>query len=207
MQRKQPLIIAHRGSHFNREEENTLAAFRRAIDWSVDGLEVDVQLHNQDLILQHDLTEKVDSNRPTFTMFLALVKETGYQGLLLIELKGSQGAALLYEQLMAAQITNPLILQSFWPQPLKIWHQLDGQLSLVYLRHWPNVTAWQLRCADIIQYLNLDYRFWFLGWLRPWGTKVFWWTPNHPELIKLLRRLPIAAIITDVVSVHQKRKG
>ncbi|MGL4536275.1 MAG: glycerophosphodiester phosphodiesterase family protein, partial [Weissella cibaria] len=39
------LIIAHRGTHRDRGDENTLIAFQRAIAAGVDGLEVDVQLY------------------------------------------------------------------------------------------------------------------------------------------------------------------
>jgi len=207
MQQRQPLIIAHRGVHVNRDDENTLTAFQKAIDVHMDGLEVDVQLHNQELILKHDIAQDIAPDTATFPMFLDLVRQTNYQGLLLIELKGTEGAALLYEQLMMAHLTNPIILQSFRTRPLKVWRQLDAKIAIGYLRHWPNLKAWRLRWQGIIQYVNLDYRFWFLGWLRPWGTKTFWWTPNNKPTLAAMRRLPLAAIITDAaIKMKRKRK-
>ncbi len=49
-----PLIIAHRGDSAN-APENTLAAFRRAIDVGADGVEFDVQLASDDVpVVIHD---------------------------------------------------------------------------------------------------------------------------------------------------------
>ncbi|QMU89148.1 glycerophosphodiester phosphodiesterase family protein [Weissella cibaria] len=86
------LIIAHRGTHRDRGDENTLIAFQRAIAAGVDGLEVDVQLYGNRLILKHDQDGVVPADVATFGDFLALIATTQYQGLLLIELKGRVGA-------------------------------------------------------------------------------------------------------------------
>lgn len=58
-----PLIIAHRGDSFN-APENTLAAFRRAIDVGADGVEFDVQLASDGIpVVAHDFDLKRTAGR------------------------------------------------------------------------------------------------------------------------------------------------
>jgi len=54
--KKQPLIIAHRGASAH-APENTLAAFNMALDMGADGIELDVMLsQDQELVVMHDDT-------------------------------------------------------------------------------------------------------------------------------------------------------
>jgi glycerophosphoryl diester phosphodiesterase len=60
----EPLIIAHRGASFH-APENTLAAFRRAIDSGADGVELDVRLARDGaLVVIHDETLSRTALRP-----------------------------------------------------------------------------------------------------------------------------------------------
>ena len=60
----EPLIIAHRGASFH-APENTLAAFRRAIDAGADGVEFDVRLaRDGTLVVIHDETLSRTALRP-----------------------------------------------------------------------------------------------------------------------------------------------
>ena len=61
--KRQPLIIAHRGDSA-KAPENTLAAFRRAIDVGADGVEFDVQLASDGvLVVAHDFDLKRTAGR------------------------------------------------------------------------------------------------------------------------------------------------
>ncbi len=58
MKKKQPLIIAHRGASGN-APENTLAAFRLALEKNADGIELDVRLSRDGVpVVFHDSTLK-----------------------------------------------------------------------------------------------------------------------------------------------------
>lgn len=194
------LIIAHRGTHRDRGDENTLIAFQRAIAAGVDGLEVDVQLYGNRLILKHDQDGVVPADVATFGDFLALIATTQYQGLLLIELKGRVGAEQLYHELQVKQLPNAVMLQSFQELPLRKWRRLDANVPIGYLRHVLNMVSWRLWRDGIIQQVNLDYRYWYLAWLRPFGVKTYWWTPNTRGWTTLLRMLSVRGIITDIAS-------
>lgn len=206
MQLLKKSVIAHRGVHDQGTPENSLLAFERAMNSEADGLEIDVQLSNHRLVLKHDINEETTADLPTFSDFLTLVQQADYQGLLLIELKGLQGAQQLYQELMARQLSNPVMLQSFWEQPLREWRALDKQVAIGYLRHYPNRKCWQLAKENIIQQVNLDYRYLPLRIFIPWQIPTYWWTINRPTVTWLLMHLPVAGVITDNVFQAVKYK-
>ena len=51
--RKTPLIVAHRGAHFNGIVENTLEAFKEAFRYTVDAIEGDFHLTKDNVIVCH----------------------------------------------------------------------------------------------------------------------------------------------------------
>jgi len=63
---KKPLVIAHRGaSHV--APENTMAAYKKAIEMGADGIEIDVQLSKDgQLVVIHDQTLNRTSNKTGF---------------------------------------------------------------------------------------------------------------------------------------------
>ncbi len=61
--RPEPLIVAHRGSSAL-APENTLAAFRSALADGAEGVEFDVRLANDDVVVFHDATLKRVGGRP-----------------------------------------------------------------------------------------------------------------------------------------------
>lgn len=206
MQLPKKTVIAHRGVHQYGAPENSILAFQQAIDIEADGLEIDVQLSNNQLVLKHDINEESTAELPTFGDFLTLIQQTKYQGFLLIELKGAEGAQQLYQELVAYQLPNPIMLQSFWEQPLREWRSLDKKMLIGYLRHYPNHKCWQLAKEHVIQQVNLDYRYLPLRFLAPWWLPTYWWTINRPTVTWVLMHLPVAAIITDNVKQAVKYK-
>jgi glycerophosphoryl diester phosphodiesterase len=74
---RRPIIVAHRGNQ-KLEPENTLAAFRRAIDEGADALETDLRFTSDDqLILFHDhtLERTTDGSGPVRSHSLAQIKQ------------------------------------------------------------------------------------------------------------------------------------
>ena len=204
MQMNKPLIIAHRGDHTSGQLENSLPAFASAIQLGADGLEVDVQLHEGRLILKHNIDAHMPPVVDDFASFLALVKETNYHGLLLIELKGKQGAAQLYRELQAAQVDAPVMLQSFQVNALETWRRLDKTIPLGLLQHRPNRLSRQLFQAGVIQNNNLDYRYLPFIFARAREVVTYWWTPTKAWVLKMMFMARVAGVITDDVRLAQQ---
>lgn len=150
------LPIAHRGLHDQDSEENTLRAFKKAVDAGY-GIECDVQLTADELlVIFHDATlermldieARVDESTldelqrlqflsreriPTLQELLELVNE---KVLLVIELKGTNSKSKLPERVyeVLKGYRGPLIIESFNPMYLRWFkrhapHVIRGQLS------------------------------------------------------------------------------
>lgn len=204
MQMNKPLIIAHRGDHTAGRLENSLPAFASAIQLGADGLEVDVQLYDGRLILKHDIDDEMPPVVDDFASFLALVKEKNYQGLLLIELKGKQGATELYHEWQAAEVDAPVMLQSFQVSAVETWRQLDATIPLGLLQYRPNRISRRLFHSGVIQNNNLDYRYLPFVMMRARKAATYWWTPTKAWALKLMLRGRVAGVITDDVRLAQQ---
>ncbi|MFA9288914.1 MAG: glycerophosphodiester phosphodiesterase [Weeksellaceae bacterium] len=71
-----PLLIAHRGDTIN-HPENTAAAFESAFALQADGIELDVQLENDQLIVVHDYLHDTTQQYPLLSDILNKFKDKG----------------------------------------------------------------------------------------------------------------------------------
>jgi glycerophosphoryl diester phosphodiesterase len=71
-----PLLIAHRGDTVN-FAENTIQAFQSAFDYGADGIELDIQFYNNDLIVVHDYLFDRNKNYPKLIKVLEKFIEKG----------------------------------------------------------------------------------------------------------------------------------
>lgn len=142
-----PRLIAHRGGAAL-APENTLPAFRNALNLKVDMLETDVrQSRDGVLVLMHDSSvsrttpgtgsverlswEQLDSlGVTTFEQFLALARPG--QAQILPEVKGGNAGIeeAIVRSLSDAGMIERTYVQSFSPTSLKRIHQLSPQLRL-----------------------------------------------------------------------------
>jgi glycerophosphoryl diester phosphodiesterase len=153
-----PELIAHRGGPAY-APENTLAAFRNAIDIGVDRLEMDVQMTRDGaLVIIHDETVDRTTNGngpvagltlaelraldagngekiPTFEEVIALAKAGGVA--LLPEIKSPHLYPGIEEKVLqaiaAADYGEVTIIQSFDPNSIGRLHRLDGEVNLCQL--------------------------------------------------------------------------
>lgn len=153
-----PQLIAHRGGSAE-TPENTLAAFRRAIDSGADWLELDVQMTKDGaLVVIHDETVDRTTNGhgrvaeltlaqiraldagdgepvPTFEEVIALAK-TARIGLL-PEAKSAhlypELEAKMVQAIEAADYVDRTVIQSFEPAALETIHSLNPQIRLCAL--------------------------------------------------------------------------
>lgn len=97
-------VVAHRGFHLT-ERENTLAAFKAAVDLGVDGIELDVR-RTQDgvLVVHHDPTvgsleiaRSEHSDLPEYVPTLDEVLESLDGVLINVEIKNGRGVAEIYD--------------------------------------------------------------------------------------------------------------
>lgn len=191
------LLIAHRGYREIGRGENLLADFERAIRQHVDGLEIDVHYVNQRFILAHDTPASQTSmmHYETLEDVIRLVRKQQFSGSVIIELKSHTGARELASYCEQIQLVNPIVLQSFQIAHVRQWCAFRSSFKIGYLRHWVDSNVWIYRHQ--IDYLNLDWRFWWLNWLRPRKSLTYWWTVNQAGIIKYLLRRHAIGIITD----------
>jgi glycerophosphoryl diester phosphodiesterase len=84
---KKPLIIGHRGAA-GLAPENTLAAFTRALELGVDGIEMDVMLSaDREVVVHHDFRLKPEITRTTEGVWLGKRQRTALKDITLAELK------------------------------------------------------------------------------------------------------------------------
>lgn len=108
---RRPVVVAHRGNR-RFEPENTLAAFRRAVDEGADALETDLRFTSDDqLILFHDptLDRTTDGVGPVRSHTLAQIKQLRTRkpdGVM-----GDERVPTLLELLAALQGATPLLLE------------------------------------------------------------------------------------------------
>ncbi len=128
-----PLIIAHRGASAEKPE-NTLAAFQRALELKVDGIELDVHFTRDGVpVVFHDSTLRrltgsrgrlaertwrelsplrVNGTEP-IPRLVDVLRLTRGRALVQIELKGGVGVAPVIRAVRAARATAWVILASF----------------------------------------------------------------------------------------------
>jgi glycerophosphoryl diester phosphodiesterase len=153
-----PEVIAHRGGPVY-APENTMAAFRNAIEIGVDRLEMDVQM-TQDgaLVVIHDETVDRTTNGtgqvadltlaeiraldagngeqiPTFEEVIVLAKESGVS--LIPEIKSPHLYPGIEEKvaraIVEADLVERTIVQSFDPQSVERLHQINPEFHLCQL--------------------------------------------------------------------------
>jgi len=118
------LVIAHRGSHAE-HNENTLAAFEAAVELDIDGIETDVRISSDDyLVLIHD---RIISGREVCALTRKEIEhETGYQVSTLdealecfsgiiwnVEIKTREGLELIIQVLEKYQSNRTILVTSF----------------------------------------------------------------------------------------------
>lgn len=112
-----PLIIAHRGAS-KYAPENTLPAFRRAIDLGVDGVELDLQLtHDKVAVVLHEET------LTPFTTTYSTVSATPFRALKTIDIGSHFGSAFAGERIP----TLDEVLECLAPSNLRINLELKAQ--------------------------------------------------------------------------------
>ncbi len=164
----EPQLIAHRGGPVY-QPENTIAAFRNAIDIGVDWIEMDIQrTKDGELVVFHDETVERTTNGegsvadltfdeiraldagngeqvPTFQEVIALAKENGVG--ILPEVKSPHlypgMAAEMVAEIVQNDYVEETVIQSFDHDTLEEIHQINADMQLC-----PLYGLWKLNLND-----------------------------------------------------------
>ncbi len=215
-----PQVFGHRGSR-GTHPENTLAAFQHAIDAGADGVELDVTVSRDDvLVVTHDLVQRGAPVRsadwahwrgtlPRIEEVLAL--NAGRPFVFDIEMKsdarhpewtpGSKAfAKLVIQEIENACVRENCIVRSFDPELLRAVRDLDSILPLAALYDDNRADA----VADAVtleaQILSPEYHLITPELVRQAhaaNLEVSAWTVNAPEEWARLAELGVDTIITD----------
>lgn len=213
------LKIGHRGAT-GHEPENTLLSFRKALDLTVDGIELDVHLSaDGEIIVIHDETIDRTTNQkglvknftvsqlkelgiPTLAEVVDLVNRNCFVN---IELKGT-GTAKPVVEIISLYISeknwnyNDFLVSSFDWQILEEVQAQHPSIKIGVLTEESVADA--LAFAKKIKAFSIhpDYRLLTkenVALMRENGCKVFTWTVNSMEDIQKIKSFNVDGIISD----------
>ncbi len=225
-----PEIIAHRGASGERPE-NSLAAFRRALELGADGIELDVHLTADGvLVVHHDATPREAPSEalqgrpiaqltndqlrpfrafgepiPTLDEVLALV---GDKLVVYCELKGAGTAPQA-----CTLLTNPrwrAAVHSFDHRMIADARRLSPSLARGVLEtsyHLnPTQSLASVQARDLWQYLELIDQP-LVDAVHSRGGRVIAWTVNHPADMVRLAEMGVDGICTNHVALARMTLG
>ena len=227
MQRKRPLILAHRGDseHF---PENTMAAFDGAMQAGADGIELDVRLcASGELVVFHDehLQRLCGDSRRLADLTWAELQSCRVQGqrvpllrevfealptaLINVEIKQHalrQALPVVQATIRAlreARALDRVVVSSFDPRLLALLRALDPDVprALLYART-QGVVFWQAWLAVPLGVVALHPQHDLVDALalercRAQGLRMHVWTVDEPDRIAYLSELGVDAIICN----------
>lgn len=224
------MLIAHRGGVANTcITENTLPAFRRAMaNAVVDGIECDLRITADGVVvIHHDVAltdgrpiaalqwKDLPAHVPTLQDLLRLTTQSGYQGLLNLEIKTYNTLDKVLDILNEFPAIRPLqiLLTSFLHTEIKR-HRESGYSRGIVLACQPHCSFEYLLSAEgrPDKLVLCDHN---VNWTDPdivtqlerMAPDVFLWTVNDPTRVKYLRSkgfhvitdvLPTSSVNTDV---------
>ena len=221
-----PLLIAHRGAPRERPE-NTLPSFLRALELGADGIELDVHLSSDGvLIVHHDevpraiapsgalASRRIDTLTfdqlqgfsvggvaliPTLTEVLAVVKGRAQ---LFIEMKGAGTEGAVVAAIRGSSAPERCAVHSFDHEAVKRVHELAPEIrcGILFDRAPIDVSA-SMRASGALdvwpQWALVDAA--LVSAVHAMGGRVIPWTVNRPEAARALAGLGVDAICTDVL--------
>lgn len=218
------LIIAHRGAS-GCYPENTLLAFRKALDAGAKWLELDVHLSADGrLMVIHDFTlqrttnghghladqtcaelRKLDAGRGEKIPLLEEVLELAAgRATVNIELKGrgtgEAVARLLQQRGLPAQQAPDILASSLYIEELRYLSSIMPQLPLALVAEQVDQQLWQWATEMNLWSLNLDKRLINKALVleaKAGKRRVLAFTVNNPEEVQQLKDLGIDGVFTD----------
>jgi glycerophosphoryl diester phosphodiesterase len=219
-----PLILGHRGSP-REAPENTMRAFRLAMDAGADGVELDVQPSIDGVpVIIHDPTlerttghgghvaalpwRRISTTRagdepvPRLEQVAEWAAETG--AWINVEIKSPGAEEQCVAAMVAAGLMDRTVFSSFYPAILATVGAVAPHATRYFLTEW-----WDDDVRDAVRGLGVQgvcphHRIatsGFLDEMRELGMGTVVWTVDDPERIRELIRAGVTAIISNVPAV------
>ena len=151
------VLACHRGASAL-APENTLAAFRVAMEYGIDYSELDVHLDRAgNLVVTHDAPDDTDRELPRLEDVFALVRDR--MGIY-VELKGDGTALAVADLLTQWQSFSPLIVGSFRLELVEQFRRAAPQVptSILFASDW-DVARMSSKCQELgVQYAHPCFR-------------------------------------------------
>ncbi|WP_291868678.1 glycerophosphodiester phosphodiesterase family protein [Maribacter sp.] len=220
-----PLVIGHRGA-MGHETENSLASIQKALDLGVDMIEIDVfKIDSKEIVVFHDETVDRLTNGPgriedyNIVDLSKLVLDGGHKIPMLqdvlklidnkvklnIEIKGKNTTDRLnfiIQYYIKSRGWSPenFIVSSFRWEELKEMRRINSDINLAILTEDNPLEA--LSFAKEVGAVAINPHFKDLNEevveaIHKDGFKIYTWTVNKPEDIKLIKDLGVDGIITN----------
>jgi glycerophosphoryl diester phosphodiesterase len=214
------LIVGHRGCSGS-EAENTLAAFKKALDFKVDEIEFDlrVTVDNQ-VVISHDpimlskagLSMQIElsnlselrSIKPDLATFDEIIDLTSRHTVLYIEIKPGVAVEpiidIIEDRLGNGWQAGDFRVASFDQKVLEeVKLKLPG-IALIVLENWSSLRA-HLRCKRLeTNFVAMNQKWLWGGFIRSVtrrGWRLYAYTLNDPSKAKAWQAAGLYAIITD----------
>ncbi|KAF2956654.1 glycerophosphodiester phosphodiesterase family protein [Marinitoga sp. 38H-ov] len=205
MAKERPVILGHRG-YRAKYPENTILAFKKAIEYGADGVELDVQLSKDGaLIIYHDdnfekitgdntkiidLTSKEikkikNGGEPIPTLEEVFIKLPDYS-YINVEIKNINATEMAYNTVKSFNALERVLFSSFNVDALRILRKLDKDLDLGLLIE-------EKEMVDQIIPLHNELNFYSIN-LPVEGIKMFG-LENYKNLISKLMELGLHIVI------------
>ncbi len=222
-----PLLIAHRGAPRERPE-NTLPSFLRALELGADGIELDVHLSGDGVVVVHHdevpraiapsgrlAGRRIDSLTfdelqgfavggsaliPTLDEVLAVVKGRAW---LFVELKGAGTEEAVVRAIEASAAPERCAVHGFDHAAVRRVHELAPGIrcGILFDRAPVDVTASMAASGALDvwpQWALVDAA--LVEAVHGAGGRVIPWTVNRPEAARTLAALGVDAICTDLLA-------
>jgi len=219
-------VIGHRGAK-GLAPENTLRAFKKALEHHVDEIEFDLRVTKDDIVILHhnpDLTDPADNklliadhtlaelreHKPDLLTFKELLEFADYQTHLLIEIKPHEPTTPII-RLLTAEITKGrpigmMSICSFDQAILRAVHKTFPEIELVVIERWSGIRA-TLHAREIsTKRISIGSSWLWQGFLMMmhWrGYQISPYTLNDPEQVRKWQPY-LYGIITDYPDRFEK---
>jgi glycerophosphoryl diester phosphodiesterase len=204
-----PLLLGHRGAR-KYAPENTIEAFRCALEHACDGFEFDVRVTSdtQAIICHDPKVERVTVARAScaelrekFAQLATLdevLAEFGNRAFLNLEIKVAGAEELVLAGLREFPPKRGLILSSFLPKVIERLRELDAQSELgIICENRRQLANWKELPVQAVMVERGMLSAKLFDEMKSAGKRVFVWTVNDAREIRKFAEMGVDGIISD----------
>lgn len=212
-------IIGHRGAA-GLAPENTIASFKKALEFGADGVEFDLRVTKDKLVLLHhnrSITDasgnklliaassytELSAHKPNLASLAQAIALLGDKCQLYIEIKPGEPAGpiidILREHLAAGLKPERLWLGSFSQKILLELHAALPQIEIIVIESWSGVRArWRAKQLGTKK-LSMNQRWLWSGFIKAVSAnyELYTYTLNNPSKARRWAKHGLAGVVTD----------